>query len=60
MPMYTYLCQNKECNHQFDVEQKITDGPIIQCEICGERVEKIITQTSFVLNGGGWFSTGGY
>ena len=37
--------------------QKITDAPLIECESCGGRLTKLITSTSFVLKGSGWYVT---
>ena len=54
---YTYQCS--ECGHQFDIIQKISDGPITQCEKCAGYVSKIISQpSSFILKGSGWFADG--
>jgi len=54
MPTYEYLC--KACGHEFEREQRITDGPVKTCPACKKRrVERLISQTSFVLKGGGWY-----
>jgi putative FmdB family regulatory protein len=55
MPVYEYLCE--KCGHEFEREQRITADPIKTCPECrGRRVKKLISQTSFVLKGGGWYS----
>lgn len=55
MPIYEYACG--KCGHEFEVEQRITDDPIKTCPTCRSRkVKKLISQTSFVLKGGGWYS----
>src|SRR5512134_1640863 len=55
MPVYEYHC--KACDHEFEREQRITDEPVRTCPSCGARqVRKLISQTSFVLKGGGWYS----
>ena len=55
MPIYEYACG--KCDHEFEVEQRITDDPIKTCPECRSRkVKKLISQTSFVLKGGGWHS----
>ena len=55
MPVYEYLCE--KCGHEFEREQRITDDPVKTCPACrGRRVKKLISQTSFVLKGGGWYS----
>jgi putative FmdB family regulatory protein len=55
MPIYEYLCD--KCEHEFEAEQRITDDPIRSCPRCRSRkVRRLISQTSFVLKGGGWYS----
>jgi putative FmdB family regulatory protein len=55
MPTYEYLCQ--KCEREFEVEQRITDAPIRSCPSCRSRkVKRLISRTSFVLKGGGWYS----
>jgi len=55
MPIYEYKCT--KCSKQFEVTQKMTDAPLIKCESCGGRLTKLITSTSFVLKGSGWYVT---
>jgi len=55
MPIYEYECQ--ACGHRFEEWQKMADDPIKVCPKCKKRkVEKLISQTSFQLKGGGWYS----
>jgi putative FmdB family regulatory protein len=55
MPIYEYACD--KCNAEFEVEQRITDDPVKSCPQCRSRkVRRLISQTSFVLKGGGWYS----
>ena len=55
MPVYEYECQ--ACGHEFEREQRITDDPVKTCPACKKRkVRRLISQTSFVLKGGGWYS----
>ena len=55
MPIYEYKCT--KCNEQFEVMQKISDDPLIECSSCGGELKKLITGTSFVLKGSGWYVT---
>lgn len=55
MPTYEYQCGE---GHQFEVVQKITDKPVKTCPQCGACVQRLISNTSFVLKGGGWASDG--
>ncbi len=53
MPIYEYACAG--CGNDFEVEQRITDPPLKSCPSCRSRkVKRLISQTSFVLKGGGW------
>ena len=55
MPIYEYACE--KCENEFEVEQRITEDPIRTCPHCRSRkVRRLISQTSFVLKGGGWYS----
>ncbi len=54
MPIYEYACP--DCGHKFDEIQKFTDEPISVCPKCAAtNVKKLISATSFVLKGGGWY-----
>ncbi len=55
--IYEYVCH--ECGHEFEVEKKITDESVIVCPECeSEDVERLISLSSFILKGGGWFNEG--
>ena len=57
MPIYEYLCA--KCEHEFEREQRITEDPVKTCPSCkSRRVKRLISQTSFVLKGGGWYADG--
>jgi putative FmdB family regulatory protein len=54
MPVYEYEC--KACGHTFEEWQKMSDAPVQTCPKCSEKkVERLISQTSFQLKGGGWY-----
>lgn len=55
MPIYEYKCM--KCNEQFEVMQKMSDDPLTECASCGGDLKKMITSTSFVLKGSGWYVT---
>jgi putative FmdB family regulatory protein len=55
MPIYEYACA--ACGHRFEEWQKMSDKPVRTCPKCkAKKVEKLISQTSFTLKGGGWYS----
>lgn len=55
MPIYEYKC--KSCGKEFEVIQKFSDKPVEKCAHCQGEVEKLISQSSFVLKGSGWYQT---
>ena len=56
MPIYEYRCT--KCNKTFEKIQRITDEPLTECPDCYGALEKLISQTSFSLKGGGWYKDG--
>lgn len=57
---YEYECP--ACG-TIEVQQKITEEPLTLCPQCKEKgvensVKRLISNTSFVLQGGGWASSG--
>jgi putative FmdB family regulatory protein len=54
MPIYEYQCA--KCG-VFEVTQRITENPLKKCPTCKGKVERIISATSFVLKGSGWYAT---
>jgi putative FmdB family regulatory protein len=54
MPVYEYQCT--ACGHEFEREQRISEDPIKKCPKCGKaKAKRLISRTSFVLKGGGWY-----
>ncbi|HYB13677.1 MAG TPA: zinc ribbon domain-containing protein [Myxococcota bacterium] len=55
MPTYEYQCE--KCGHEFEREQRITDEPLKTCPKCkAPKAKRLISATSFVLKGSGWYS----
>ena len=55
MPIYEYGCE--ACGHNFERLQKVSDAPVADCPRCETTgtVKKLISRSSFVLKGGGWY-----
>ncbi|MDR3641086.1 MAG: zinc ribbon domain-containing protein [Humidesulfovibrio sp.] len=56
MPIYEYNCQ--DCKQIFEEWQKDYEERDIPCPVCGGNASRIISSTSFVLKGGGWYASG--
>ena len=56
MPIYEYRC--RKCGNVFEEWVKTFDSPELEpCPKCGGDAERIISNTSFKLEGGGWFAS---
>ena len=54
MPIYEYQCA--ECGQLEEVVQKLSDPPLSTCSGCSGKMQKIMSQSSFHLKGGGWYA----
>lgn len=54
MPIYEYECS--KCG-VFELMQKITEDPIERCPRCKRKVKKLISESTFMLKGSGWYVT---
>ena len=54
MPTYEYQCDS--CG-VFEVSQRITEDPLKKCPTCKSKVRRLISNTSFMLKGNGWYAT---
>jgi putative FmdB family regulatory protein len=55
MPIYEYECL--KCGTNREVMQKMSEPSLAVCPVCGGEMKKLISSTSFVLKGGGWYVT---
>jgi putative FmdB family regulatory protein len=56
MPIYEYVC--KECGHELEALQKISDAPLLTCPACEkDALKKKISAPGFRLSGSGWYET---
>lgn len=56
MPIYEYRCE--QCNHTFEVIQKINENPLQDCPECNQpKLRKLVSTSAFQLKGTGWYVT---
>ncbi|HDD52484.1 MAG TPA: zinc ribbon domain-containing protein [Thermosulfidibacter takaii] len=55
MPIYEYKCD--ACGHRFEKLQSFGEEPVKTCPRCGGEVRKLISRSSFILRGSGWYAT---
>ncbi len=55
MPTYQYKC--RECDHRFDVSQRITADPLKECPECDGEIRRVLFPTGVVFKGSGWYVT---
>lgn len=56
MPIYEYQCH--ECQQIFEEWQTDFEDKELECPVCGGKATKVISNSTFVLKGGGWYSSG--
>lgn len=58
MPIYEYGCS--ACEHEFEKLQKFSDPAETDCPKCEKEgtVAKKLSQSAFILSGGGWYKEG--
>jgi putative FmdB family regulatory protein len=54
MPTYEYRCKK---GHDFEVVQRMSDDPIVECEVCGAPVQKVFSPVAVHFKGTGFYST---
>jgi len=56
MPTYEYEC--KDCGHNFETVQRMSEDPLTECPACKEKALKhVIGTPGFQLKGTGWYAT---
>lgn len=55
---YEYRCKN--CGHEWESDQKISDPPLEHCPVCKKKkAQRLVSGgLGFQLKGGGWFKDG--
>ncbi|MEY3996949.1 MAG: regulatory protein FmdB family [Pseudomonadota bacterium] len=58
MPIYAYRCSNIDCQHSQDFLRKMSDPPLLVCNVCLQNTfVKQLTSAGFALKGMGWYAT---
>ncbi len=55
MPIYEYQCER--CGKEFEKCQKFSNPVVDKCPTCGGKSRRLISQSTFVLKGTGWYVT---
>lgn len=55
MPIYEYECE--KCKKRLEAVQKFSDPLLTECPDCKGKLKKLVSNTSFVLKGSGWYVT---
>ena len=55
MPIYEYQCD--QCGDSFEVMQKMSDDPIVECEKCGGTLHKVLHPVAIHFKGSGFYTT---
>lgn len=56
MPIYEYICRN--CGHELEQLQRLSEDPLTDCPDCGESaLKRKVSAAGFRLSGGGWYET---
>lgn len=56
MPIYEYECT--ACAHNFEVIQRMSDVPLVDCPACAQpQLRKKLSAAAFHLKGSGWYQT---
>ncbi len=55
MPIYEYRCD--DCGALFEVFQKMSDDPLVECEKCGGPLRKVMHPVAIHFKGSGFYTT---
>ncbi len=55
MPIYEYICD--ACGKKFELIENFHNDKEKDCEYCSGTAKRVVSQSSFVLKGTGWYLT---
>ena len=53
MPLYEYRCE--KCGNISETIQKFSDSPLTTCEVCGGKLERLLSASAIQFKGSGWY-----
>jgi putative FmdB family regulatory protein len=54
VPIYEYRCER---GHNFEALQRMTDDPIVSCEVCSAPVQRVFHPIAVHFKGSGFYNT---
>jgi putative FmdB family regulatory protein len=54
MPTYEYRCKK---GHDFEVMKRMSDDPVVECEVCGAPVQRVFSPVAVHFKGTGFYNT---
>lgn len=55
MPIYKYRC--RDCDHQFEQRQRMSDDPLTVCPVCEGSIRRVVNSVGVVFKGSGFYVT---
>jgi len=55
MPIYSYKCNN--CEHEFDIRQRMSEDPLTICPNCDGEIRRVVNSVGVVFKGSGFYVT---
>ena len=53
MPVYEYRC--RDCGHEFEIQQSMSDDPLTECPSCGGDLRKVFSPVGIAFKGSGFY-----
>lgn len=55
MPLYEYRC--RDCGHQFEIQQLLSDDALTECPACSGDLRKVFSPVGIAFKGSGFYKT---
>jgi putative FmdB family regulatory protein len=55
MPLYDYRC--RDCGHEFEIQQSISDDALTECPECSGALRKVFSPVGISFKGSGFYKT---